>query len=102
MPQDQVVWLTQVEQLGRQIETLKLQLAATNNGRTYPRSCPNDAVGSTEKKRWRCVLVLSLSQVSCNHLVVQNLNPGPAPMVVNKDVRVGMIKPVTDSDIVCS
>ncbi|KAL5503556.1 hypothetical protein EMCRGX_G010521 [Ephydatia muelleri] len=44
----------------------------------------------------------SLSQVSCNHLVVQVLNPGPAPVVVNKDVRVGMIKPVTDSDIVCS
>ena len=32
---------TQVEQLGKQIETLKL--AATNNGRTYPRSRPNDA-----------------------------------------------------------
>ena len=31
---------TQVEQLGKQIETLKLQLAATNNGRTYPRSGP--------------------------------------------------------------
>ena len=56
----------------------------------------------------------SLSQVSCNHLVVQVLNPGPAPVVVqvlnpgpapvvvNKDVRVGVIKPVTDSDIVCS
>ena len=36
----------------------------------------------------------SLSQVSCNHLVVQVLNPGPAPVVVNKDVRVGVIKPV--------
>lgn len=35
---------TQVEQLGKQIETLKLQLAATNNGRTYSRSRPNDAV----------------------------------------------------------
>ena len=35
---------TQVEQLGKQIETLKLQLAATNNGSTYPRSRPNDAV----------------------------------------------------------
>ena len=44
----------------------------------------------------------SLSQVSCNHLVVQVLNPGPAPVVVNKDVRVSVIKPVTDSDIVCS
>ena len=44
----------------------------------------------------------SLSQVSCNHLVVQVLNPGLAPVVVNKDVRVGVIKPVTDSDIVCS
>ena len=44
----------------------------------------------------------SLSQVSCNHLVVQVLNPGPVPVVVNKDVRVGVIKPVTDSDIVCS
>ncbi|KAL5496638.1 hypothetical protein EMCRGX_G012962 [Ephydatia muelleri] len=44
----------------------------------------------------------SLSQVSCNHLVVQVLNPGPAPVVVNKDVRVGVIKPVTESDIVCS
>ena len=44
----------------------------------------------------------SLSQVSCNHLIVQILNPGPAPVVFNKDVRVGMIKPVTDSDIVCS
>ena len=28
---------TQVEELGKQIEMLKLQLAATNNGRTYPR-----------------------------------------------------------------
>ena len=44
----------------------------------------------------------SLSQVSCNHLIVQILNPGPAPVVVNKDVRVGVIRPVTDSDIVCS
>ena len=35
---------TQVEHFGKQIETLKLQLAATNNGRTYPRSLPNDAV----------------------------------------------------------
>ena len=33
-----------MEQLGKQIETLELQLAATNNGRTYPRSRPNDAV----------------------------------------------------------
>ena len=35
---------TQVEQLGKQIETLKLQLAATNNGRTYLRSHANAAV----------------------------------------------------------
>eukprot|EP00731_Ephydatia_muelleri_P025540 Em0017g623a len=215
---------TQVEQLGKQIETLKLQLAATNNGRTYPRSRPNDAVSrkrsdgvvcwycgkrghikrncaklktsietaavgsclsvdgrlgklvvkilidtgsavtlvrddvwkkvqqspktikapvhsvvaangeklelvgqaccqmyisasALDKKEAGAVLLepldtfmedhgllvaRSLSQVSCNHLVVQVLNPGPAPVVVNKDVRVGVIKPVTDSDIVCS
>ncbi|KAL5473843.1 hypothetical protein EMCRGX_G028405 [Ephydatia muelleri] len=172
---------TQVEQLGKQIETLKLQLAATNNGRTYPRSRPNDAVSrkrSDDVVCWYCgkrghikrncaklktsvetaavgsclsvdgrlangeklelvgqgeeagavllepldtfmedhglLVARSLSQVSCNHLVVQVLNPGPAPVVVqvlnpgpapvvvNKDVRVGVIKPVTDSDIVCS
>ena len=33
----------------------------------------------------------SLSQVSCNHLIVQILNPGPAPVFVKKDVRVGVI-----------
>eukprot|EP00731_Ephydatia_muelleri_P025538 Em0017g621a len=202
---------TQVEQLGKQIETLKLQLAATNNGRTYPRSRPNDAVSRKRSDGvvcWYCgkrghikrncaklktsietaavgsclsvdgrlgklvvkilidtgsavtlvrddvwkkvqqspktikapvhsvvaangeklelvgqgeeagavllepldtfmedhglLVARSLSQVSCNHLVVQVLNPGPAPVVVNKDVRVGVIKPVTDSDIVCS
>eukprot|EP00731_Ephydatia_muelleri_P008199 Em0004g537a len=170
---------TQVEQLGKQIETsLKSQL---NNGRTYPRSRPNDAtsvetaaVGSclsvdgrlgklvvkilidtgsavtlVREDVWKKVqqspktikapvhsvvaangeklelvgqgsgavllepldtfmedhgllVARSLSQVSCNHLVVQVLNPGPAPVVVNKDVRVGVIKPVTESDIVCS
>eukprot|EP00731_Ephydatia_muelleri_P034765 Em0075g18a len=41
----------------------------------------------------------SLSQVSCNHLIVQILR---LLWFVNKDVRVGMIRPVTDADIVCS
>ena len=40
--------------------------------------------------------------VDCNHLIVQILNPGPSPVVVNKDVRVGVIRPVTDADIVRS
>ena len=48
---------TQVEQLGKQIETLKLQLAATNNGRTYRRSRLKDAVARERNEGivcWYC------------------------------------------------
>ena len=48
---------SQVEQLGKHIETLKLQLAATNNGRPYPRSRPNDAVARKRNDGvvcWNC------------------------------------------------
>ena len=56
--------VTQVEQLGKQIETLKLQLAATNNGRMYLRSRPNDAVAQKRNDG----PALCAGTVACGHI----------------------------------